>query len=373
MIYFDHNATTPVDELVLEAMIPFFNTYYGNPSSLHKAGRLARSAVDTAREQVAALVNVQAGQVIFTSGGTEANALALYSSDLRTRLAISAIEHPSIHETALRFKQQGRTIDIIQVDHNGLISDSALDALQIKAPAIVSIMLANNETGCIQNIAAHADKLRAAGVIFHTDAVQAVGKIPVDFQKLGVQRMSISAHKIYGTKGCGALIVAKDRVVEPLLVGGNQEHGLRAGTENVAAIVGFGKAAELAMVDMNTRAEKLLALRLRLERELIKAVPTVTIFGQNVDRLPNTVQFGIPGIDGEMLVMQLDQKNIAVSSGSACASGAGQPSPVLTAMGIEDLLAKSAIRISLGKQNTEADCEQFITALKSLFLNNNLI
>lgn len=365
MLYFDHNATTPVDERVLEAMLPFFSQYYGNPSSLYKIGRLARSAIDNAREQVAALVGVQAGQVIFTSGGTEANALALHSSDPRTRLAISAIEHPSITETALRLKQQGRRVEIIKVDHNGLIQESALDELQPDTPALVSMMLANNETGCIQDTAKHADKLRAKGMMVHTDAVQALGKIPVNFQQLGVQRMSISSHKIYGPKGCGALIVDDNTTIEPLLIGGDQEKGRRAGTENVAAIVGFGKAAELALAELENRTRKLLALRLKLEQALMQ-IPNLTIFAQHVTRLPNTVQFGISGIDGEMLLMQLDQKNIAVSSGSACASEGGQPSPVLTAMGIEPILAKSAIRISLGKQNTETQIDQFITTLTAM-------
>jgi cysteine desulfurase len=365
MIYFDHNATTPVDERVVEVMLPFFRSYYGNPSSLYKAGRLARSAIDTAREQVAALVGVQAAQVIFTSGGTEANAIALHSSNVSTRLAISAIEHPSISETVLKLKGQNRTVDIIQVNQEGLIQDKAIEALQIKSPAIVSIMLANNETGCIQDIAKHADKLRAAGAIVHTDAVQALGKIPVNFNQLGVQRMSISSHKIYGAKGCGALIVDNETQIEPLLIGGGQEKGLRAGTENVAAIVGFGKAAELALAELESRTEKLLALRGQLEQALLE-IPHLTIFAQNVARLPNTVQFGIAGMDGEMLLMRLDQKNIAVSSGSACASEGGQPSPVLIAMGIEASLAKSAIRISLGCQNTKTEIEHFITILKSL-------
>lgn len=370
MVYFDHNATTPVDERVLEVMLPFLSRYYGNPSSLYKAGRLARSAIDTAREQVAALVGVQPAQVIFTSGGTEANALALHALDSHTQLVCSAIEHPSVSAQAQRLKTQGGVVNIIKVDNNGLIDESALDNLQLKSPAIVSIMLANNETGCIQNIAKYADKLRAEGVTVHTDAVQALGKIPLDFKKLAVQRMSISSHKIYGPKGCGALIVDNNTVVEPLLVGGEQEKGRRAGTENVAAIVGFGKAAELALTELESRAQHLSRLRLLLELALMQ-IPHLTIFSQNVARLPNTVQFGIKDIDGEMLLMRLDQKNIAVSSGSACASESGQPSPILMAMGIEPSLAKSAIRISLGKQNTEAEINQFMMILKTLLGINN--
>lgn len=362
-MYLDNNASTPVDERVLQAMLPFLTTYYGNPSSLYKLGRLTRSAIDTAREQVAALVGVQAAQVIFTSGGTEANALALHATDPRTQLIISAIEHPSVSQSAVRLKKQGRTVATIPVDNNGLVNTSALAQLKLTSPALVSIMLANNETGSIQAIAQLRQTLPDK-VIFHTDAVQALGKIPVNFKQLGVQRLSISSHKIYGAKGCGALIVDEKTALEPLLVGGEQEQGYRAGTENVAAIVGFGKAAELALSELVSRREKLLALRLQLEQAL-RQLPNLTIFSDAVERLPNTIQFAISGIDGEMLLMGLDQHNIAVSSGSACASEGGQPSPVLTAMGVAPALAKSAIRLSLGVQNTALEINQFVATLKT--------
>jgi cysteine desulfurase len=365
VIYFDHNATTPVDARVLDAMLPFLHRYYGNPASLYKLGRLARSAIDTAREQIAALVGAQPAQVIFTSGGTEANALALHTTDPRQACAISAIEHPSISEPAARLQHQGHRLQVIPVNRDGLVLPEAIADLSLKNNDLVSIMLANNETGCLQNLAQLTDTLRAHSAIVHTDAVQAVGKIPVNFATLGVQRLSLSSHKLYGPKGCGALIVDNDALLEPLLRGGEQEKGRRAGTENVAAIVGFGKAAELAAEELNSRYEKLLALRLCLEHGLAQ-LPGITIFAQHSPRLPNTVQFGIAGIDGEMLLMQLDEHDIAVSSGSACASGGGQPSPVLTAMGIERQVAKSAIRISLGMQNTEAEIAQFLFILQTL-------
>ncbi|NOQ35458.1 MAG: aminotransferase class V-fold PLP-dependent enzyme [Methylococcaceae bacterium] len=362
MIYFDHNATTPIDDRVLEAMLPFLSGFYGNPSALYKLGRVAHSAIDGAREQVAALVGVNAAQVIFTSGGTEANNLALQSTSLNNQLAISAIEHPSISDTALSLTPSHK---IIAVDPNGLISPETIDALDLKPKSIVSMMLANNETGVIQNIADFSDKLNERGIIVHSDAVQAAGKIPVSFNQLGVQRLSLSSHKLYGAKGCGALIVERNAQIKPLISGGGQERGLRSGTENVAAIVGFGKAAELALAELNDRTKKLLSLRQHLENELIK-IPNLTIFSQNVARLPNTVQFSIAGIDGEMLLMQLDQKNIAVSSGSACAAAGGKPSPVLTAMGVKPALAKGAIRISLGKDNNLNEINTFITTLNSL-------
>ena len=351
MIYFDHNATTPIDDRVLEAMLPFLKSFYGNPSSLYRHGRIVRSAIDAAREQVAALVDVQASQVIFTSGGTESNNLALATLPPQGRLAISAIEHPSITEPALRLKRLGAQLNIIDVDANGLITQAAIDKIIKEKPDLVSIMLANNETGVIQDLAPYAKQLRANDITVHTDAVQALGKIPVSFKQLGVHLMSLSSHKIYGPKGCGALVFEKGIEIKPVFLGGGQEQELRAGTENVAAIVGFGKAAELAKAELAKRSEQLLALRELLE-EGLTTIPGLTIFARQADRLPNTVQFGIPGIDGEMLLMKLDQKGIAVSSGSACASGGSIPSPVLIAMGVEAGLAKSAIRISLGLANT---------------------
>ena len=365
MIYFDHNATTPVDERVVEAMLPYLKTFYGNPSSLYRAGRIVRSAIDTAREQVAALVDVTPGQIVFTSGGTEANNLALRAVHTESKIAVSAIEHPSIIEPALKNKHNECVF--ISVDESGLVLPDALEKLVLTStsPALISIMLANNESGAIQDIASVASLLKDKQIKLHTDAVQAVGKIPVSFSQLGVDLMSLSSHKIYGPKGCGALVMAKEIDVEPMLVGGGQERGWRSGTENVAGIVGFGKAAELALLELEQRTEYLLALRNKLEQGL-KEIPGLVIFSEQVERLPNTVFIGLQGVDGEMLLMQLDQKNIAVSSGSACASAGGKASPVLTAMGVGLKLAKSAIRISLGKDNTKADVNEFIKVLKSI-------
>ncbi len=359
MIYFDHNATTPIDSQVLEVMLPFLSRFYGNASSLYKWGRLTRSAIDTAREQVAELVGVTASQVIFTSGGTEANNLALQSTYSKCKFAISAIEHPSV-SAACAYPPQ-----IIAVDSCGNILPNSLYNLDLPTGTIVSMMLANNETGVIQAIADHTDVLRGRGMIVHTDAVQAAGKIPINFSQLGVQRLSLSSHKLYGPKGCGALIFEKETPIKPMQLGGGQEQNLRSGTENIAAIVGFGKAAEIALSELNTRTEKLLTLRKALEIELLK-IPKLTIFAQDSLRLPNTVQFSIAGIAGEMLLMQLDQKDIAVSSGSACAAAGGKPSSVLAAMGVETSTAKGAIRISLGKDNTLAEINYFIKTLHTL-------
>lgn len=366
MIYFDHNATTPVDKRVVEAMLPYLHDFYGNPSSLYRMGRVVRSAIETAREQVAALVDAQPTQVIFTSGGTEANNLALMAVPTGSTMAISAIEHPSVFEPARK-----RNCSLIPVDSHGLVQPSSVKSLlqQSNIPSLVSVMLANNENGVIQDLKTVAQLLDNKNIIVHTDAVQAIGKIPVSFRDLGVDLMTLSSHKIYGSKGCGALIIDKQVKIEPMLVGGGQENGLRSGTENVAAIVGFGKAAELALIELEQRNEHLLTLRSLLDKGL-KTIPGLVVFSEQVERLPNTVQFGMPGIDGEMLLMQLDQKNIAVSSGSACSSGGGKASPVLTAMGIDKSLAKSALRISLGKMNTAIEVEEFITILRSIVLKN---
>lgn len=364
-LYFDHNATTPIDERVLAAMLPFLNTFYGNPSSLYKHGRLVRSAIDSAREQVAVLVGVNAAQVIFTSGGTEANNLALASLEPRAGLAISAIEHPSISGAAQHLQTLGHGLHIADVDAQGVITQYAIETVIAQKPQLAALMLANNETGAIQPIARYAEQLKACGISLHTDAVQAVGKIPVNFNDLGVQSLSFSSHKLYGPKGAGALIIRSDATIKPLLWGGGQERGYRGGTENVAAIIGFGKAAELALTELTQRSDYLLALKLLLEQRL-QQIPQITIFAQETERLPNTVQFGIAGIDGEMLLMQLDTKGVAVSSGSACSSGGSEPSPVLIAMGIDERQAKTAIRVSLGMSNTVADIEKLIALLIKL-------
>jgi cysteine desulfurase len=367
MIYLDHNATTPLDDRVLEAMLPFLKIFYGNPSSIYRHGRVVRSAINAAREQLATLINAQPGQIIFTSGGTEANNLALATLPPNGRLAVSVIEHPSIIETALHLINQSHDLALLKVDENGLITQDAIDQALINRPYLVSLMLANNETGVIQNIADFAGQLNAQGIKVHTDAVQALGKIPVDFKQLGVQLLSLSSHKIYGPKGCGALVFKESKDIKPTILGGTQEQGFRAGTENVTAIVGFGKAAELAKIELAERQSYLLKLRTLLEQNL-NTVPGLTVFAQQAQRLPNTVQIGIDGIDGEMLLMQLDQKNIAVSSGSACASGLKEPSPVLIAMGVDPVLARSALRISLGKDNTETQIIEFIKQLKYLLI-----
>ena len=365
MIYFDNNATTPLDERVLDAMMPFLKTMYGNPSSVHRLGRIAKSAVESAREQVAALVDAPPAQIIFTSGGTEANNLALNSALVMEKIAIGATEHPCVFEAAKRWQKQGKALDIIPVNSVGIIEEDTIEKLIYSRPDIVSIMLANNETGTIQAIQDIAAKLTPHGICVHSDAVQALGKMPVSFRQLGVHLLSISSHKIHGPKGCGALIFDKSTPPHALIVGGGQEQDLRSGTENVAVIVGFGKAAELAKRELNERHDKVLALRSLLEEELSKN-SRVTLFSTHTQRLPNTVLFGLDSIDGEWVLLKLDQLGIAVSSGSACASEATEPSPVLLAMGMVPEKAQTALRVSLSHHNTADEILKFVEIIHSL-------
>lgn len=354
-----------MDEMVLDAMLPFLQGHGGNASSLHQAGRMARASIDHARDQVAALVNVQASQVVFTAGGTEANNTALQglvAGQSLSHLAVSTIEHESVLAPARYLQQQGCRLDYIEVDAQGRIAKDDLQRVLASGVQMISIMTANNETGVIQDITALAAMAKEQGVIMHTDAVQAAGKMPLDFGDLGVQMMSLSAHKMYGPKGVGALILDPAQELNPLLRGGGQERARRAGTENVAAIVGFGMAAELAHSELSSRCQQLKDLRWYLRQQL-EAMVEVIIFSAEVECIPNTLQLAVPGMDGETLLMQLDREGIAVSSGAACSSDDVAPSHVLVAMGVEQDLARGAIRVSLGKANTVDDIDQFMKAL----------
>ena len=367
-IYLDHNATTPIDEHVLERMLPYLRQYYGNPSSLHRSGRVARAAVDQAREQVATLVQAHPSQVVFTSGGTEANNLAvagLAGAMPAGRLAVSAIEHSSLLGPARALAQQGWGLDVIAVDDQGRVTPQALAAALRPDTRLVSVMMANNETGVVQDIPPLSAAARAAGAVMHCDAVQAAGKMAVDFPASGVQLMSLSAHKIYGPKGVGALIVDKSLDLRPLLYGGGHERGLRAGTENVAGIVGFGAAAELAAAQWPARRAHASSLRAHFETRLRAELPELVVAAQAAERLPNTVMLAVPGIDGPSLLMNLDQAGIAVSSGSACTAGNTEPSHVLVALGFPAALARNAVRVSFGQANSGADVDALIDALRT--------
>jgi cysteine desulfurase len=367
-IYLDNNATTQLDVRVLEAMTPWLSGPFGNPSSVHGFGRLARGAIDTARQQVAVLVGVSPDQVTFTSGGTEANNIALQgvlAASPVKRLVVSPTDHPCVVEPAEMLAERGAELDWLPVSESGVVNEADFAASLSKPAALVSIMLANNETGLIQDIPTLAAIARERGAPMHCDAVQAAGKIPVSFNELGVQLMSLSAHKIYGPKGVGALVLDKAVDIKPVVQGGGQERGLRAGTENVAAIVGFGAAAELALAELDQRSAASQTLIDQLDAGLA-VMPQITVFADGEMRLPNTRQFALAGWEGEALLMELDRRGIAVSSGSACHSGTGEPSHVLMAMGIDRDVAYGAIRVSLGVHNTSAEIDTLLQTLQEL-------
>jgi cysteine desulfurase len=365
-IYLDHNSTTPLDESVLTAMLPFLREHYGNASSRHEFGTVARQGVERAREQVAALVGATAAQVIFTSGGTEANNAFIKGAAGMQRpaqIAISAIEHPCVAKPAAELARAGWKLRTLAVDREGRVSVAdAARALQ-EPTGIMSVMLANNETGVIQDVAAIGEHARAARAWMHTDAVQALGKLDIDFNDLNVHAMTLSAHKIYGPKGVGALVIDKRIELKPLLSGGGHEQGLRSGTENVAGIVGFGAACEIAASRRRELAARLAVLRDQMERGL--AGIDATIFGGGAPRIPNTSYFAVAGIDGETLVVELDKLGFAVASGAACSSTSTEPSATLLAMGVAPEVARGAVRVSLGAANSAAQIDAFISALAS--------
>lgn len=372
-VYLDHNATTPLHEKAFEAMRPYMGVVGGNPSSLHRFGRLQRDAIEHAREQVAALVDARPEQVVFTSGGTEANNLllkGLSAEDSVRRIAISAIEHVSILEPAANIECE---VDLIAVDTEGRVTSNSLEQVIKDDTSLVSVMAANNETGVLQDIKTLANLVREKGAWFHSDASQIAGKVDFSFAQSGCHAMTLSAHKMYGPMGAGALILDKHLPLHSLLQGGSQEKGLRAGTENVPAIAGFGMAAELAKRELDQRADHVRRLRDTLENKLL-AFEEVEIFSQNSERLPNTLQFGTHGFDGEALLMQFDRQGFAVSSGSACTSGKTGPSHVLKAMAVPAELAASAVRVSFGKENVMADVDAFVNAfVKILEMKNSAV
>ena len=366
-VYFDHNATTPLGEGVLEAMLPYLRTHYGNASSRHEYGTQARKAVDLARMQVAVAVGVEPVQVVFVSGGTEANNTFIKGAAAQltpSQIAVSAIEHPCVAKPAQELTRAGWKLRKLAVDSEGRVDLADVEAAFAQPTGIVSVMLANNETGVIQDVAAVAEAARRQKAWVHTDAVQAFGKIAVNFTALNVHAMTISAHKIYGPKGAAALILDKRLELKPLLSGGGHEKGMRSGTENVPAIVGFGAACELAQNRMRNLSSELQVMRDRLEQGL-KGMGA-RIFGGKAQRLPNTSYFAFPGIGGETLVIELDKAGFAVSSGSACSSVSHDPSPTLLAMGVAPDIAESAVRVSLGKANNMHEIEDFLQTLDSV-------
>jgi len=368
-VYFDHNATTPLDPAVLAAMLPWLTQQYGNASSRHDYGRAARRAIDEARSQVAAAVGAHPTEIVFTSGGSEANNLFLKGAAACMKpglLAVSAVEHPCVLKPAEQLARHGWLLQKLAVDSEGRVDAGCFEAVLQQKPKLVSIMFANNETGVVQDIVGLAAQAKATGTWFHTDAVQAVGKIPVNFRALnaaGVHALTLSAHKFGGPKGVAALVLDKRIELEPLIAGGGHERGLRSGTENVAAIVGFGVACDLAVQHRAGSMPRLRALRSRLEQGLSQI--GATLFGTGAERLPNTVYFALANLDGETLVAQLDRAGFALASGAACSSANPEPSHVLQAMGVQPDVARGAVRISLGAANTAEQIEDFLTTLQT--------
>ncbi|WP_341678983.1 cysteine desulfurase family protein [Niveibacterium sp. SC-1] len=363
-VYLDHNASTPLDPRVREAMLPYLDARFGNASSRHEYGRQARAAIDQARQQVAAAVGAHSTEVVFTSGGSESNNLFLKGVAASAKpglLVLGATEHPCVREPARQLARQGWSVETLAVDEAGRLDGAAFDAALQRRPRVVSLMWANNETGVINPIEALAARVRAAGAWFHSDAAQALGKLRVDFRASGAHALTVSGHKLGGPIGAGALILDKRLELAPLIAGGGQERGLRSGTENVAAIVGFGRAAELAVEAQQESAARLRDLRDYLESRL--HAQGARIFGAGAERLPNTSFFAFEHIDGETLVGRLDRAGFAVASGSACSSADPRPSATLLAMGVAPEFARGAIRVSLGRSSTQEDVDGFARVL----------
>ncbi len=394
-IYFDHSATTPLDPRVAQAMQPYVDgagaaavpgaavpgpavpsaavpgAVFGNPSSLHWAGRQARAAVDQARQQVAGLLHAAPDEIYFTGSGTEADNMALVGvaeqfAPEDCHIITSAIEHPAILETCKHLQRRGYEIDHLPVTGEGLVEPATLLEMLRPNTRMVSVMAANNVVGTLQPIHELARITRQRGILFHTDAVQAVGKIPLHMDDLPVELLSLSAHKLHGPKGVGALYVRSGIQLEPLVHGGGQERGLRSATENVAGIVGLGQAAELARLEMSAEARRLVQMRQNILGGIMAQIPNTYLIGHATKRLPGHICLGFAGQEGEAikLLLALDEEGIAISSGSACsAQHAGQPSYILMAMGMDAIRGRGSLRITLGRFNTQAEVERFMEVL----------
>lgn len=359
LVYMDNNATTRVDPEVVEEMLPFFSESYGNPSSMHILGAKAGKAVSEAREKVAELLNAHPDEIVFTSCGTESDNAAirgvLEARPEKRHLVITRVEHPAVWNQVPYLRQKGYRVTELRVDREGRLDLEELRSALTDDTALVSIMFANNETGVIFPIREIGEIVKSRGIPFHTDAVQAVGKVPVDLKELPVDLLTMSGHKIYGPKGIGVLYVRRGTRISPFMIGGHQEKGRRGGTENVPYIVALGKAAELVRKNFSSETERLRRLRDRLEEGILKTIPNVLINGKGAPRVPNTLSCCFEYVEGESLLLMLSDSGICASSGSACTSGSLEPSHVLRAMGVPYTAAHGSIRFSLGRFNTEED------------------
>jgi cysteine desulfurase len=364
-IYLDYNSTTPVDSAVLAAMMPYLVESFGNANSIHSAGQRARAAVDSARQAVADLLGAKSSEIVFTCGGTESDNLAIFGmvnacDERRKHVVTTAIEHHAVLNAAQELERQGVDVTYVPVGCDGIVDPEDIREAIRPETILVSVMLANNELGAIQPIDEIGRIASESGVYLHCDAVQAAGKLAIDVQKLGVDLLSISGHKLYAAKGVGALYVRTGSELGPIFFGGHHERDRRPGTENVPGIVGLGKAAELAMHNLGAEAARLGALRDRFERALLRALPGVKVNGAVSDRVPNTCNLSFDAAGGEALVIALDLQGVMCSSGAACSSGAVEPSHVLTAIGLSPDQARSSLRFSLGRPTTEEEIDEAI-------------
>jgi cysteine desulfurase len=357
--YFDHNATTPVSPEVFQAMAPVLTEVFGNASSIHSFGQQARQFLDHARREIAAMIGATAKEIVFTSGGTESDNTALFGFGRHGHIIATSVEHPAVLHASVHLPW----VTVVPVDANGLVKPDDIRRAVRPRTKLISVMHVNNELGVIQPIEEIAKIAHGEGILFHSDGVQAPGKIPVDVKKLGVDLYSMSAHKIYGPKGVGALYVRKGTALPPLIYGGPHEHKLRAGTENVAGAVGFGRAAVWIVEHGAAEAARLAALRDRLERGALRRVSDAHVNGAGAARVANTSNMRFDGIDSEPLLIALDLRGFAVSSGSACSSGATEPSHVLAAVGLTREQARSSVRFSLGRSNTVEQVDALIEAV----------
>ncbi len=367
IVYMDNNATTKVDPVVLDAMLPYFTELYGNASSMHSFGGAVGRDIAAAREKLAGLINAEPGEIIFTSCGTESDSTAIYaairSNPDKRHIITSRVEHPAVKNLYEHLAKTGYRVTWVPVDKEGVLDLDFLRHHLTDNTALVSIMWANNESGVIFPIAKIADMAREKGIVFHSDAVQAVGKVPVDVRQTGLDMLSLSGHKIHGPKGVGALYVRKGAKFSPFMIGGHQERGRRGGTENSASIVGLGRASELAKGHLREMDTRVRALRDRLEQGLLQAIPNALLNGEKDLRLPNTTNISFEYVEGEAILLMMDQFGICASSGSACTSGSLEPSHVLRAMGVPFTAAHGSIRFSLSVYNTEAEVDFVVEKL----------
>lgn len=377
-VYMDHAATTPVDKRVLEEMLPFFTEKYGNPSSLHSFGREAHDALEKARKNVAKVINADKDEIFFTSGGTESDNIAIKGTAYRMKEEItdykgshiitSSIEHPAVMETCRHLEKMGFKVKYLPVDKYGIVSIDELKNSISKETFLISIMHANNEIGTIQNIDDIGKIAKEHNIVFHSDAVQSIGKIPVDVKKMNVDMLSMSSHKIHGPKGVGALYIKKGVKLQPIVQGGGHEKNLRSGTENISGIAGFGKACELAKTRLNKDAEHLTNMRDKLIKNVLN-IEESYLNGHPTMRLPNNAHFRFTGIEGEALILSLDEKGVAASTGSACSSKKLLPSHVLMAIGLNEVEAHGSLRLTLGRENTEDEVKYVIDILLGIVEN----